>query len=55
MDAKDFKVSPIEILLDKINSIEYQDYEDDKEIRYEDIGKKLKSVYDKCQNESNLV
>lgn len=55
VDAKDFKVSPIEILLDKINSIEYQDYEDDKEIRYEAIGNKLKSVYDKCKDETNLA
>ena len=55
VDAKDFKVSPIEILLSKINEIEYSDYEDEKEIRYEAIGKKLQSVYDKCQDENNLI
>jgi len=56
VDAKDFKVSPIEILLDKINTIEYSDCDaDDKEIRYEAIGNKLKSVYNRCQEESNLV
>jgi len=56
VDANDFKVSPIEILLDKINTIEYSDCDaDDKEIRYEAIGNKLKSVYNRCQEESNLV
>jgi ribosomal protein L20 len=55
ISAKDFNISPIEILLDKINEMEYIDYEDDKEVRYEAIGNKLKSVYDKCQSENNLV
>ena len=39
----------------KINDIEYSGCEDEKEVRYEAIGKKLQSVYDACQNENSLA
>ena len=55
VSAKDFKVSPIEILLNKVNDIAYYEDDESKEIRYESICKKLKSVYDICQNENNLI
>lgn len=55
VSAKDFSISPLEILLDKVEEIEYTDYDEDKEVRYEAISDKLKSVYSKCQDENNLV